>query len=282
MAQGRSRDHHYISRAFLRRFAFSKQKDANAAEVWVRRRGQDPSPQSVASVAYERDLRTVPDESGEPSDWLEHHLGELEGWANEVLDRLCADQTALSSLTWTERAMVGQYAGLLRYGTPGALDAIVLEARDSPAGGAALDRMRGAATGDPGDRGVVTMLLTVQSIRLGEELARRPWEVRRVVAGEGPTLVLGDQPVLVYDLPADDGPTLKLWVLSICPWAVLVLHARGGAAVAGEPLTPEQVLSLNRRSWRLTERFAVAKTERDLDLTRLEGDDALPVGIDRA
>ena len=113
-AGNRSRLHHYVSKHYLRRFAFDRVEDVDYAKVWVRRRGSATvTSQAVKNVAVERDYHTLTLGDGSPSDWLDRHISELEAAAKQVCERLCADPLDLHSLTSDERGTVALYVAVL-------------------------------------------------------------------------------------------------------------------------------------------------------------------------
>ena len=267
-AGNRSRLHHYVSKHYLRRFAFDRVEDVDYAKVWVRRRGSATvTSQAVKNVAVERDYHTLTLGDGSPSDWLDRHISELEAAAKQVCERLCADPLDLHSLTSDERGTVALYVAVLMATVPSRLR----RSRESlEAATRTRERYQGLRkaleAGGPGvPKNAVHQVFIANSLAVLLErglwrlLADRRWQLCTVPRNLTETLILADDPAISYVLPEMGlGGWARLICVPLDPRTLLVMHPVEGPDLGSMALRSIDVGLLNRKSWSQTERQAVA------------------------
>lgn len=109
----RSREHHYLPQSYQINFA----RNPKNPVLWIYDKyGGEPRPQYPKTTGIIRDLYTVEDDNGKPSDFIEKELmAPIDGAASSVLHRIINEDSAITA---ADVNILSQYMALMHVRTP--------------------------------------------------------------------------------------------------------------------------------------------------------------------
>ena len=250
----------------------------------MHRRAVVPGACSAEYVFAENGHHTIRMEDGTDSDWMDQDwMSAIEAEIPKAVDALVEGSRPLRTIGHSDRVGIAMFINLLWYTIPKQIRRSMEMTPRSAREAAFFADWKAAHSAPPPDPEALRQFALGRAVQLvferSPDIANRAWQLLRVDPSSSTSLVLSDDPVLDYSLPAKDGDAYTVMAIPLDPRVLLVIYPFDQPDLPDGELKETDVRLANRRAWAQSDNAVVGLTTADLDHASLSRTPMLPGAI---